>query len=183
MQYLECLATALPDMAFTFQPAASMSIVLQAVMMELHNASAKTPPPEMKQFESVSIAGTRRESSGQDTEGLRTFKQRQLSKSSTRRAGVNSMNSSAPSTSCATSISPAPTPLNPQDQSVTPSLSLSSLPFASERDVERQEGYVLLTPRSERAAWPTLDSNLNALDYPMTTFGSFGNEMIDGASM
>lgn len=29
----------------------------------------------------------------------------------------------------------------------------------------------MVTPRSERAAWPTLDFNLNALDYPMTTIG------------
>ncbi|KAF2492446.1 hypothetical protein BU16DRAFT_466772, partial [Lophium mytilinum] len=35
MQYLECLSAALQDMACTFQPAERMSVVLQAVMLEL----------------------------------------------------------------------------------------------------------------------------------------------------
>lgn len=29
----------------------------------------------------------------------------------------------------------------------------------------------MITPRSERAVWPTLNSDLNALDYPMTFTG------------
>ena len=33
------------------------------------------------------------------------------------------------------------------------------------------DGYVMITPRSERAAWPNLNSDLNALDYPMTFTG------------
>jgi len=38
-------------------------------------------------------------------------------------------------------------------------------------DIEKRDGYVMITPRSERAAWPTLNSDLNALDYPMTFTG------------
>jgi len=30
---------------------------------------------------------------------------------------------------------------------------------------------VMVTPRSERAVWPTLNGELNALDYPMTFTG------------
>jgi hypothetical protein len=41
----------------------------------------------------------------------------------------------------------------------------------SETEIERRDGYVIVTPRSERAAWPTLNSDLNALDYPMTFTG------------
>ncbi|KAK5077509.1 hypothetical protein LTR16_008773, partial [Cryomyces antarcticus] len=39
MQYLECLAAALQDMAYTYQPAERMSTVLQAVMIELRGGS------------------------------------------------------------------------------------------------------------------------------------------------
>lgn len=34
-----------------------------------------------------------------------------------------------------------------------------------------RNGYVMVTPRSERAVWPTLNGELNALDYPMTFTG------------
>lgn len=31
--------------------------------------------------------------------------------------------------------------------------------------------FVMVAPRSETATWPSLNSDPNALDYPMTTFG------------
>jgi hypothetical protein len=40
----------------------------------------------------------------------------------------------------------------------------------SENEMERN-GYVMVTPRSERAVWPTLNGELNVLDYPMTFTG------------
>lgn len=164
MQYLECLASTLHDMAFTFQPAASMSSVLQAVMLELQNASSKTPPPEGQyaQSDSVAIPATRRDSSSRDRdeEDVRTFKKRQLSKSSTRPARIDM---SASSSSSSAKFTPQLTNTDIVPASLT-------APFL-EADMDRRDGYVMITPRSERTAWPSLDANLNALDYPMTTFG------------
>ncbi|RDW77744.1 Zn2 DNA-binding protein-1 [Coleophoma cylindrospora] len=164
MQYLECLASALHDMAFTFQPAASMSSVLQAVMLELQNASSKTPPPDLPYLcgDNVAVPGMRRDSScrDQNDEEVRTFKKRQLSKSSTRPARIDM---SASSSSSSAKFTPQLT-----NTEITPA-SLAT-PFL-ETDLERRDGFVMITPRSERAAWPSLDANLNALDYPMTTFG------------
>jgi hypothetical protein len=86
ISYLECLTSALHDMSHTYQPAASMSSILQAVMLELQNASAKTPTPDFgynSRDESIEIPA-RRESTSNDTEEHRSFKKRQLSKSSSR---------------------------------------------------------------------------------------------------
>lgn len=158
MQYLECLASALADMSSTYQPAASMSGILEAVMCELRSAG-KTPPPESGLLlnsrgyllgDSVAIPA-RRESSAamNDEEELRTFKKRQLSKSSTR-----------------PSMLPNSTP--------TPS-SMGTLNgyqgLGGDNEVRNLDGYVMITPRSERSAWPNLNSDLNALDYPMTFTG------------
>jgi hypothetical protein len=49
MQYLECLYSALADMAHTYQPAERMSLVLRAVMVELRNGNEPTqriPKPQ-----------------------------------------------------------------------------------------------------------------------------------------
>ncbi|KAF2755407.1 hypothetical protein EJ05DRAFT_100313 [Pseudovirgaria hyperparasitica] len=45
MQYLECIAAALQDMADTYQPAERMSVVLQAVVAELRGPPPDPPPP------------------------------------------------------------------------------------------------------------------------------------------
>lgn len=165
MQYLECLANSLADMSSTYHPAASMSSILQAVMIELQNASAKTPPPDFMtsmngggrylRDDSVTIPA-RRESNATEEEETRTFKKRQLSKSSTRPTGLSSSSVTT-------------------DFSRTPSTTISSsLGFTGENDIKHQDGYVMITPRSERAAWPNLNSDLNALDFPMTFTGMGG---------
>ena len=156
IQYLECLASALQDMSYTYHPAASMSSILQAVMLELQNASSKTPPPDFRYLrgENVTIPA-RRESSSNETEEQRIFKKRQLSKSSSRPANLSS----------STIITDfAKTPASMDGMGVM-------LNGTSETEIERRDGYVVVTPRSERAAWPTLNSDLNALDYPMTFTG------------
>jgi hypothetical protein len=151
LQYLECLAAALQDMATTYQPASSMSSILQAVMLELH-ASAKTPPPDRDfPYMPMSSIPARRDSNAMDEDEVRSFKKRQLSKSSVR--------------------PPSMLPdfvTTPQSQSGTSSsLNTAGISFQGDNDVERRDGYVLITPRSERAAWPNLTADLNALDYPM----------------
>jgi len=153
MQYLENLAAALHDMGSTYQPAASMSSILQAVMIELQNAS-KSPPPEVIpgrhiHHESISIPA-RRDSNAMslDDSDLRTFKKRQLSKASSTRPSL--IASEYPKTPLVTPPSlggNAATPLFPSDD-------------------ERRDGFVMVTPRSE-GPWPNLNSDLSALDYPM----------------
>lgn len=162
MQYLECLASALQDMSYTYQPAASMFSILQAVMLELQNASAKTPPPDMRYFrgENVTIPA-RRESSLNDTEEERIFKKRQLSKSSSRPTNLSTSTSNTVSTDFAKT---------PQSNGGMAGIGVM-LSGTGETEIERRDGYVMVTPRSERAAWPTLNSDLNALDYPMTFTG------------
>lgn len=170
MQYLENLAAALQDMSSTYQPAASMSSILQAVMIELQNASEKTPPPpdfpgangngaragRFLQRDSIAIPA-RRESNAmhldeaQHDDDMRTFKKRQLSKaSSTSRPSVSN-SSEYPKTPLAGG----------------PPLSLAGGDGIFHPDDDRRgDGYVMITPRSERS-WPNLNSDLNALDYPM----------------
>jgi hypothetical protein len=157
MQYLECLASALQDMSCTYQPAASMSSILQAVMLELKNASSKTPPPDFRYLrgENVMIPA-RRESSLNDTEEQRTFKKRQLSRSSSRPTNLSS------SSTVTTDFAKTPASIGGIG---------AMLNSTTETEIERRDGYVMVTPRSERAAWPTLNSDLNALDYPMTFTG------------
>jgi hypothetical protein len=120
-------------------------------MIELQNASAKTPPPDfgVGRFlgESSSLP-MRRDSNAIDDEEIRTFKKRQLSRSSTRPSmpGIE---------------------FNETPKSTSVSLSTNNFSFADSNDTEPRDGYVMITPRSERAAWPNLTSDLNALDYPM----------------
>jgi hypothetical protein len=165
MQYLECLASALHDMSYTYQPAASMSSILQAVMLELENANAKTPPPhDLRYLRSESVAiPARRESTSQETEAHRTFKKRQLSKSSTR---PSTHSSSVPSLDFAKT----PASNTNSNSNSTPSMNPLGMVLNNENEMERN-GYVMVTPRCERAVWPTLNGELNALDYPMTFAG------------
>lgn len=155
LSYLECLASALQDMSCTYQPAASMSSILQAVMLELQNASSKTPPPDLRYLRDESVAIPARRESTNDASEARTFKKRQLSKSSSR-----------PST-----LSSSSTTTNMPDFAKTPASTNSLSMMMGGEDIEKRDGYVMITPRSERAAWPTLNSDLNALDYPMTFTG------------
>lgn len=166
MQYLECLANSLSDMSCTYQPAALMSSILQAVMNELQNASPKTPPPDFltshisnnstHYLSNTNIAiPARRESNAADDDDVRTFKKRQLSKSSARPT-----NFSSGSTSNEFARTPA-----------SNSGSIGIPGFQDTENMKQQDGYVLITPRSERTAWPMLNSDLNALDYPMTFTG------------
>ncbi|KAH8651824.1 fungal-specific transcription factor domain-containing protein [Tricladium varicosporioides] len=180
MQYLECLASALHDMSSTFQPAASMSSILQAVMQELQNASSKTPPPDLKYWRGDSMAiPARRDSTSMESEEARTFKKRQLSKSSTSARPTN-LSTSATSSSMPTSISisDGKFPQTPASSAATASSNPLTNPttnlMLNGNGIEnegRGDGFVMITPRSERAAWPSLSSDLNALDYPMTFTG------------
>ncbi|KAG9235559.1 fungal-specific transcription factor domain-containing protein [Amylocarpus encephaloides] len=161
MQYLECLANALGDMSYTYQPAASMSSILRAVMVELREADRKTPPPDFRsdfgRGSGSVLIPVRRESTN-DNEDLRTFKKRQLSKPS----------SSRPTNMFA--LTPAPV----LQQTFAPTPASNPLAFPLDNNSSAGEGYVVITPRSERAAWPSLNGDLNALDYPMAFTGMSG---------
>jgi hypothetical protein len=165
MQYLECLAAALQDMSYTYQPAASMSSILQAVMLELQNASAKTPPPDSRYFrgENVNVTIPARRESSNDTEEKRIFKKRQLSKSSSR---PNNLSSSISNKSVSLDFPEIPPSTGSEAMG-----GVAVMMNTGDTEIERRDGYVMVTPRSERAAWPTLNSDLNALDYPMTFTG------------
>ena len=220
MQYLECLAGALHDMSYTYQPAASMSRILQAVMTELQNVNnQKTPPPEWRSSRSDSMnmpkpssIPARRDSTAMETEDLRTFKKRQMSKTTTR-PSLSSL-SNPPSTNNVPTSSqivspPKPVPqtqrtqyqqtqssqpqqaqsmpLPTQDPSPQSQISqnntndYSKMPLDPElmnhpgpSSATDSSSFVMITPRSERAIWPTLNNDLNALDYPMGFTGLSG---------
>lgn len=158
MQYLECLALALYDMSFTYQPAASMSSILQAVMLELQNASAKTPPPDQRYLRGDNVTIPARRESTNETDEHRIFKKRQLSCSSVTRP--NTFPSSTPSIPPLNDFSKTPASKS------TSSINTVGMHLNAETEMGRN-GYVMITPRSERAAWPMLNSDLNPLDYPM----------------
>ncbi len=166
MQYLECLASALDDMSHTYQPAASMSSILQAVMLELQNASAKSPPEDKRyeRAESRAVAiPARRESNSSGADNSRSFKKRQLSKSSIRPPSSITIASTAPSLDFSRT---------PQSTATTASLGLkgNGIGMGQSGGDEMERNYVVIPAGtgSERTAWPSLTSDLNVLDYPMS---------------
>ncbi|KAL5319230.1 hypothetical protein ACEPPN_012280 [Leptodophora sp. 'Broadleaf-Isolate-01'] len=207
LPYLECLAAALHDMSATYQPAASMSAILQAVMLELQNASS--PPPALQQHHQhqhqqyhggVSVSATmtatipaRRESNAMDdADSSRICKKRQLSKSSTRPPDNPNANAAAGPggggagalfafTPQSMSVSTSSTNTSSKQKSFTTMLQgMPDMPpppvvvGEGEREAERERnggyGYdPMVTPRSECAAvWPSLNSDFNVLDQPMS---------------
>lgn len=118
----------------------------------------------------------RRESNSNEDDEHRIFKKRQLSKSSSRPTTLSS------------SIGTADFAKTPQSANGSV-MGGGSISFPGDNDVERRDGYVVITPggvsRSERATWPTLNSDLNVLDYPMTFtgMGMQGGMWMDNASL
>ena len=118
----------------------------------------------------------RRESNSNEDDEQRIFKKRQLSKSSSRPTTLSS------------SIGTADFAKTPQSANGS-AMGGGGISFPGDNDVERRDGYVVITPggmsRSERATWPTLNSDLNVLDYPMTFtgMGMQGGMWVDNASL
>jgi len=163
LPYLECLASALHDMSATYQPAASMSSILQAVMQELQSnePNSRPSPRELNHIGASTTIPARRESSSinEGDPDPRFYKKQQTKQSFPRPPNANIP---------APSLSFAPTP-----QSLPPPTSASCQQFnlldgmLPPADIEGN-GYVVITPQSDRAGWPNLSNELNVLDHPMS---------------
>ncbi|PVH68817.1 hypothetical protein DL98DRAFT_474418 [Cadophora sp. DSE1049] len=178
LPYLECLAAALHDMSATYQPAASMSAILQAVMLELQNASSRPSPPALQhQHHGVSATTAipaRRESNAIDDADSRICKKRQLSKSSTRPDNPNANAAGGPGALLAFT----PQSMVSTSTSSKPFTMLQGMPPPVVGEGERN-GYVMVTPRSECAVWPSLNSDFNVLDHPMSFTWMSGQNLSD----
>jgi hypothetical protein len=148
MQYLECLAAALEDMAYTYQPAERMSTVLQAVMIELRGGPA-TFSRRLYAREDAVVPARRGSTNGEA--GAVTLQKRQ-------RTGLTGK------------------PVRQQSLEVTSdSHAISGFTTHTpgqrgEIDFDRQDGFVMITPRSDisNSIWPNLTADTSSLDHPMS---------------
>lgn len=154
MQYLECLAAALRDMTETYHPAERMSMVLEAVMIELR---ADAPPEERRR----NVVPARRDSSthAEIPEQYSSHKRRQLVQPRPRNAKMMNTSSSQQAIG-----NLQESPLTGQSEPATDHRSSSF------------EGFILITPQTTDPTnvdglWPNLSNNEeSSLDYPMSSY-------------
>lgn len=150
MQYLECLSAALHDMAYTYQPAERMSVVLRAVMVELRGEGPDIS--SLKLYKPKSSLVPARRGSTNDANDPPLFKKRQTSRP---RAGTGvskkrSMSMSTSVTNIDLTIKPVPCPPR----------------FDAEN--ERGDGFIMVTPHSEISSWHPLSETLG-LEHTLQT--------------
>lgn len=156
MQYLECLAAALKDMTETYQPAERMSMVLEAVLIELR---ADSPPEERPR----SLVPTRRDSSShvETSEQYSSQKRRQLAQP-------------RPARKASTIVQLTSTEQQATMEGVQKSLSTAV--NMGEHPTSSLDGFVMITPETTDSTdvdglWPNLNSNEeSSLDYPMSSY-------------
>lgn len=152
MQYLECLSAALHDMAITYQPAERMAVVLRAVMVELRGGP---PVNDFKLYKPKSAIVPARRGSTNDAADVPLYKKRQTSRP---RAGTGSKKRSMSMASNAGNVD----------------LSIKAAAHRWDAESERSDGgFIMVTPRSDVAAWPSIAENTpslsHGLDTPSTT--------------
>lgn len=145
MQYLECLSAALQDMAYTYQPAERMFIVLQAVLAELRG----TPGDFSNNFRGKGIIPARRGSTMIDEMDPPSFsnkRQRAFARTHSSKSGFRRQNTSM---SIDVNIDPA----------------LAGMPGLTRKvsgsEHNGQDGWTMVTPRSEvgPTSWSTLSTS------------------------
>ncbi|OCL03371.1 hypothetical protein AOQ84DRAFT_419363, partial [Glonium stellatum] len=147
MQCLECLSASLQDMSYTYQPAERMSVVLQAVMVELRGGPLESG---FKLYKPQGAVVPARRGSTNDTIDPPMFKRRQTSRP---RAGTGTKKNRSSSVSTNVNLD-----LNIK---VPP-------PQRADAESERSDGFIMVTPRSEIGGWPSL-SNEPSMDPSLTT--------------
>jgi hypothetical protein len=138
MQYLDCLTSALQDLAYTYHPAERMFLVLQAVTAELRGN-----PLDVDGFrkpKGVMVPARRPSTTVDDMDPPTFVKRRHV-------AGAQSRSS----------LSSVRRPSMHVDQ-LDPALTNSLHRTRSESEHERPESFVMVTPSSETASWQTLST-------------------------
>lgn len=145
MQYLECLSAALQDMAYTYQPAERMFIVLQAVLAELRG----TPGDFSNNFRGKGIIPARRGSTNVDDLDPPSFtnkRPRAIARTHSSRSWHRKHNAGVMID--VNNIDPA----------------LQGMPSLTRRfsgDTHGQDGWTMVTPRSEvgPTSWSSLSTS------------------------
>lgn len=174
MQYLECLAAALSDMAHTYQPAERMSTVLRAVMVELRGGPDPLSATSFSIYKPPSSLIPARRSSTIDTDADMTsrttqswHKKRQMSLGSTPRPRANTSGTRHKRTMSSSTTVTSP-PLHP-----SLSLQAAQVPPPPPRfdDHHHSDNYILIPPSSsDPPPWcPDLNHTLST---PSTTASS-----------
>ncbi|USP76255.1 hypothetical protein yc1106_03529 [Curvularia clavata] len=172
MQYLECLAAALSDMAYTYQPAERMSTVLRAVMVELRGGPDPVSSTSFNIYRPQSSIVPARRGSTIDmdsdmNDGTQQWaKKRQMSSSSTARprAGTGGARKTRTMSSSTTGTTLSLSKDHGQGTSMQHGLSIQTpTPLPPRFDDQSQtDGYIIVTPRSEPNAWvPDLSHTLS----------------------
>jgi hypothetical protein len=177
MKYLDCLAMALRDMGPTYQPAESMSSILQAVMVELSESTDMTYPIEPTKMHST-MAPRRHESpSHHEDSDQHHSKRRASSKSSMVRPEI-SPEFARPTSALAPSSSHK---------------AANGSNVAIERDRRDANVYSMVTPQSDGNNIPRplpIDGEMQSgqpsmthqSEYPLDEFGMDLESMHDGGS-
>lgn len=185
MQYLECLSAALTDMAYTYQPAERMSIVLRAVMVELRGGPEPSNTFRLYKPKSALVPARRGSTIDMDDAepASQVFKKRQTSRP---RAGTSSSSTRGTkmrTSSMGTTMSLSMDTPHPGSLSIKP-----PPPRFDDADRERHtsDGYIMVTPRSEISTWPGLSEPdlSHALSTPSTTgpLSTSGNNRHSGGA-
>lgn len=160
MQYLECLSAALQDMAYTYQPAERMFIVLQAVLAELRG----TPGDFAGNFRSKGIIPARRGSTTVDEMDPPSFtnkRPRAIARTLASRTGYRRQSATSMGIDI-NAIDPALTGMPPLQRKISESEHHGG-----------QEGWTMITPRSEVAptSWDLHSGSIdpNSLGGPTPT--------------
>lgn len=148
MQYLECLSAALEDMAYTYQPAERMSVVLQAVMIELRGGPLEAG---FKPYKPNGALVPARRGNSNDASNPSMFKRRQTSRPRPE-TGTTKNRSASVSTGVSIDLTIKPPPAT----------------HRVDAESERSDGFIIATPRSEIGGWPNLanEASTDALTTP-----------------
>jgi hypothetical protein len=168
MQYLECLSAALSDMAYTYQPAERMSVVLRAVMVELRGGGETH---QLRLYKPKSAVVPARRGSTIDMEETEHMSQVSKKRQTGRpRAGTGASMRKPRTSSMSTTMS---MPAEHQG------FNIKAPPPPRFDDPDRLNDYIMVTPRSEvGGSWPAFNETpelTHALSTPSTTLSSSNN--------
>jgi hypothetical protein len=138
MQYLDCLTSALQDLAYTYHPAERMFLVLQAVTAELRGNPLD--PDGFRKPKGVMVPARRPSTTVEDIEPPSFVKRRHVARAHSR-----------------SSLSSVRRPSMNLDQ-VDPTLTRRLSHRGSESELGRPESFVMVTPSSDTASWQTLST-------------------------
>jgi hypothetical protein len=178
MQYLECLSAALQDMVYTYQPAERMFVVIQAVLAEFRGIPITDPHYLLRHSFTKPM---RRDSTTMDTTEMPSMTKRRHIRRANSRNSMSLDAAARPSTNTNTTNGSGSSSSGAQDLHIDPLLASMTRRKPSDSDLDRPDGFVMVTPRSELGSWsvsladhPTAANNNGSTTTTTTTGAGVG---------